>query len=99
MERLAVQDWGEAVGEGSGGIFADDAAEDSAVAIEDDVGGEGGGAVMAHFFAMGIEALRPIHPVCGDKLLPGLLAVIFADADDFETVAAVNGLKLLQIRE
>jgi hypothetical protein len=31
--------------------------------------------------------------------LPGLLAVIFADADDFEAIAAVNGLKLLQIRE
>src|ERR1700675_1314170 len=95
--QSAGEDGGETVGEGHRGIFADEAAEDGAVAVENDVGWQRIGAVAVHLGAVRVKALRPVHSVLRDEIAPGSLVVVLADADYLEPVASVSCLKLLQI--
>ena len=79
------------------GIFSLVTLEDGAVAIDEEIGGEGVDAIAAGRLALGVEALLPGHAVLGDEIVPGVLVAVFADADDFDLIAAKGGLEALEV--
>src|SRR5580704_19486662 len=94
--EAGLQVWADALNDGFGRGFAHEFLEDRAVSPEQDIRRQGLDTELPLDAAVGIQPLRPIHPVHRDERTPSVFLVILADANHDEIAASIDGLEALE---